>query len=181
MEHQLFEAGLAPNTRRAYQTGIAKLEQFRLVSNRSASWPVPIAHVRAFLAYLATNKVASSTASTYIAGIAFEHKSRNLPDSTKNFVVKKMLEGYKRLNPRKDTRTPITIDMLRGLIQSLPQVCDSPYEAAMFKAAFLLSFSSFMRVSEFTAASKKVWAHTVSIQDIHVAEDMSVKVHLWSS
>ena len=66
-----------------------------------------------------------------------------------------MKEGCKRLKSGVDSRRPITFQILKRLIQVLPSICKSSYEASLFKAVFLLAFFGFLRVSEFACSSKK--------------------------
>jgi hypothetical protein len=73
-----------------------------------------------------------------------------LSDLTDNFIIKKMLGGYDNLNKRCDTRQPITLDILIQSSDAEVHICSSKYEVVMFKAAFALAFSAFLRVREIT-------------------------------
>ena len=83
-----------------------------------------------------------------MSGISFQHKVNDLYDPTKSFVVKKLLEGCKRIRRSNDIRAPITTTVLGKIISILPQICISPYEAQLFRAAYLLAYFGLMRVSE---------------------------------
>ena len=83
-----------------------------------------------------------------MSGISFQHKVNDLYDPTKSFVVKKLLEGCKRVRRLNDIRAPITTTVLGTIISILPEICISPYEAQLFRAAYLLAYFGLMRVSE---------------------------------
>ena len=73
-----------------------------------------------------------------------------MPDLTDNFIIKKMLGGYDKLNKRCDIRKPITLDILIQLSDALVHICSSKYQVLMFKIAFVLAFSAFLRVGAIT-------------------------------
>jgi hypothetical protein len=76
-------------------------------------------------------------------------------DNTKSFLVTKILEGSKRKNsPKADLRLPVSMNLLKRLIQSPPFVCTSVYESTMFASAFSLCFFGLLRVGEITSQSK---------------------------
>ena len=94
-----------------------------------------------------------STVTTYLSGVSYAHKTRNLTDYTKSFIISQMLEGLRRRNPQKsDIRTPISVDLLKKLISSLRWICNSDYEACMFSSAFSLAYFAMLRVSELAVA-----------------------------
>ena len=86
----------------------------------------------------------------YLSGISFHLKIQGLSDLTDNFIIKKMLGGYDKLNKRCDIRKPITLDILIQLSDALVHICSSKYQVLMFKIAFVLVFSAFLRVGEIT-------------------------------
>lgn len=51
-----------------------------------------------------------------------------------------------RLDQRKDNRMPITTDFLEALVQVLPSVCCSIYEANLFTAMFVTAFCGYLRI-----------------------------------
>jgi len=61
-----------------------------------------------------------------------------------------MLGGYDKLNKRCHIRKPITLDILIQLSDALVHICSSKYQVLMFKIAFVLVFSAFLRVGEIT-------------------------------
>jgi hypothetical protein len=62
--------------------------------------------------------------------------TNNLEDRTQSFILKKMLQGMQRLDKKKDSRKPITIDILQKIIPILRMVCSSNYETHLLSAAY---------------------------------------------
>ena len=63
-------------------------------------------------------------------------------------MIKKMLEGCRRLRQRKDVRVPITLSILTRICQQLPFVTYSRYETLLFQAVYSLAYFGLFRVSE---------------------------------
>ena len=71
-----------------------------------------------------------------------------MKNSCFNFRCQKLLEGYRRLNPSKDTRMPITLDILTKIWVILEKTCFSSYETTLFRAAYSLAFFGLFRAGE---------------------------------
>jgi hypothetical protein len=50
----------------------------------------------------------ASTAKSYISGLSFKMKVMAIQDTTKSFVITKMLSGRERMHTRVNARKPIT-------------------------------------------------------------------------
>ncbi|VDI66677.1 Hypothetical predicted protein [Mytilus galloprovincialis] len=90
---RLFYDSLAGNTRKSYPRARSVLDSFQLLYTLDKVWPVPVEQLVQFIAYLSLKHYSPATVRLYISGISFSHKERNLEDTTKNFVVSKMLGG----------------------------------------------------------------------------------------
>ena len=176
-EIKLIEGGIAENTRKLYISGLAKFYEYRRNTGEPLLWPATTQQVRAFIAFLLVKKKSP----TYATGIAYHHKINNLTDPTNNFVVRKMLEGFKRLKPQKDTRVPITIDMLKKIIEHSKFTCANPYEVSLFKSAVLTGYFGLLRISEYTSESKRNNSHAVQINDVLRNFDGSISIVIKTS
>lgn len=96
-----------------------------------------------------------STVGIHVSTISYFNKINNLVDNTKQFIVNSMLEGFRRLSKRYDTRHPITQNVLIQLLSAVPNACRSQYECLMFSDAFCLAYIGLLRISEFALPSKK--------------------------
>ena len=161
MEHlQLEIRGLladsvAPRTHSLYQRAWQFFRWFNLRHGLFAENSHPTLHqLVQFIAFLSVNNYSPATISSYVSGIASTLRLYSLPDITQHFIVKRLLDGCRRRNSRRDTRRPITLDILRRIIPILGSVCVSQFEALLFRTAFLLAFFGFMRVGELTAPTR---------------------------
>lgn len=129
-------------------------------------WPPSLEDITYFVSYLSLKGLASSTAKTYLAGVGYECKITGYEDVTNHFLIRKMLEGLSRSKSAKDTRAPITLDLLKKIIYTLPTICYSVYETHLFKAAFTLAFFGLMRVSELVIDDKRENTSPVNLVDV---------------
>lgn len=145
-------------------------------------WPLPLDHVTQFIAYLSCIDFSPTSVKCYIAGLNFYSKLQNYGDIANNFVVRKMLEGMKRVKSRgMDTRLPITLDLLRKILVILPKICSSNYESILFTTAFVTAFFAFLRVGEVTVSnSNSLPNHTIMIKDV-IASPSNVQLYIASS
>ena len=114
---------------------------------------------------------ASTTITTYTAGLSYYHKLHNLEDPTASFVVKKLLEGCRRRRHNHDVRAPITDSIFRKVCSVLPDVCFSQYEAFLFRAAYLLAYFGLMRVSEIVYTSPSQASRPLLLTDLLITEN----------
>ena len=66
-----------------------------------------------------------STANTYVSALGYCHRLVGAPDPSKVFWVVEMLKGYKKMGMRIDNRRPITLPILRNLIEVTPSLCST--------------------------------------------------------
>jgi hypothetical protein len=95
-----------------------------------------------------------NTISTYLAALSYYLKFKGKPDITNNFIIKKLVNGDKRLAAGPDIRRPITVTVLGHLLQALAHVTKAYYQRIMFEAMFLLACYAFLRIVEITSRSK---------------------------
>ena len=128
-------------------------------------WPVPLSDLINFVAFLEKSGYKASTAKSYISGLSFKMKMLGMSDTTKSFIISKMLHGMEKLHKRVDARKPITFEILEKIITALPNVCSSNYESTLFASTFSIAFFGFLRVGEF-ALSTNSERHMLQIQDV---------------
>ena len=121
-----------------------------------------------------------STISCYLSGVAFYSKINGFKDSTREFVVRKALEGVKRnVGSKSDSCLSITRDILVSLITVLPSVCNSQYETKLFKAVFSVAFHGLLRIGEL-AINNGCSRHVLLISNLAISND-HLKLKLPSS
>lgn len=117
-------------------------------------FPLDVEHIILFISYCYTKHLAPQTVTTYVSALGHFNKLAGYSDTTQVFVVRRALQGFKKLKGSPDVRLPITPSILRKLIVSLPNCTSSFYQCSLFKAMFLLAFHAFLRVGEITNTDK---------------------------
>lgn len=179
MDHLLLNS-IANSTRQAYSNSLSKFFNFRAQNGFGNSWPAPLIDIICFIAHAFKCGFSHSSINGYLAGISFFSKINDLSDNTQKFVVRKMLEGFKRSRGcNQDSRLPITKELLKSLILILPNVCSSQYEVKLFSAIFSLCFHAFLRVGE-VAISNKNNEHVLDFHNLLVFPN-SLQLYIASS
>lgn len=103
-----------------------------------------------YIAHCSQRGMCYSTVVTRLSAIAFVHRSKQLPDNTVHFLVRKSLLGYKKIHSSLDSRRPITYELLGTIHQYAAAVISDPYSLALFRSMFTLAFFAFLRIGEYT-------------------------------
>lgn len=167
---KLLSASISVNSQTVYKNALSAFARFRHQYNFPNTWPSPVEHIIFFVSYCFNSGYSPSTITTYISGISFYHKLRDINDPTATFIVKKLLEGCKRIRPRKDVRAPITEEILSKICIVLPDICYSSYESCLFKAAYLTAYYGLLRVSETVFTSQIQADRPLQSSDVQVIE-----------
>ena len=135
--------------------------QFHSVIFRTASFNLPIspATLALFIAYMFDRNYAPSTVNTYISCLSYSHKLAGLSDPTRVFYIVQMLKGYGKKGFRLDCRLPITLPILKHLIEVSPHISGSHYQVCQFRAMCSLAFFAFLRIGEITTTSSSTCQH----------------------
>ena len=103
-------------------------------------------------------------------GLNYFQKLYGMPSLFDSFLIRNMLEGYKRLYSRKDGRAPITRDILKKICNALPAVCKTTYECQLFTAVYSLAYFGLFRVSELVFTVNELSDCPLRIDDIKCDE-----------
>jgi hypothetical protein len=159
------------------------LLRFRREYRFPDSWPVPLDQLLNFVDYLSFTGLSPTSVTTYILGIGYTHKARGLENKTNNFLITKILEGLRRKRVKSsDVRAPVTLDLLRRLLQALQKVCTSNYEVCLFSSAFTLAFFALLRIREITLDNKlDTGPHVICYEDISFSNKNEMYLRIRSS
>ena len=112
-------------------------------------------HLQQFMVYLYKRGLAPSTIQGKLSAVAFQAKSNGYRDTTGDFRVRKMIEGWSKERGRTlDTRAPISPDILERMCTQWRTLCRDEYEISLFHAASLIAFFGALRISELVAQGK---------------------------
>ena len=105
---------LAASTRRAYERAVAGYREFTLACGTLSPFPLTESSTLRYLSHLHGSGLAPKTLRVQLSGLAFFAKLHGGWDPGNSFIVRRALEGWRRLTPpRPDARRPISIQMLR--------------------------------------------------------------------
>ncbi|SNX87255.1 uncharacterized protein MEPE_05965 [Melanopsichium pennsylvanicum] len=87
--------------------------------------------------------------------------------------LERVVRGFKRIvgTPLPVAKLPITLPLLRRLVQALHSVCPSQHDRRMYRAAFCLAFACFLRSGELTWEAQG--PNVLTIAAVSFAEDLS--------
>ncbi len=168
---------LAPGVLSTYQKQFSQFISFgQHTLSLNKTFPASTSAVAAFISHLFHLGYASSTMATYmyLSTIAHFHKINDYHDPTASFLVKKMLQGAKRLRPTGDLRAPVTPDFLHPLVQSTSQTTDSYYNRLLVSAMYLLSFHAFLRIGEIAVPSSTKASEVVQLSQIQLQDNLCI-------
>ncbi|WAR17904.1 hypothetical protein MAR_032498 [Mya arenaria] len=107
----------------------------------------------------------------FMHGISFFLKLNNLQHFTRAFIIQKMLCGLRRNRPVKDTKMPLTIDILKQILRALPFVASLTYETSIFNAAFVIAFFCFSIIGEIAEVGKAdPYTKVAQISDVSLSD-----------
>lgn len=75
-----------------------------------------------------------------LAALAFWFKLRGVTDHTKSFLVRQAVRGFRKGFKVRDSRRPVSYDLLLQLSSVLEDLCRSSFEVVLFRCAFSLAF-----------------------------------------
>lgn len=164
----LINHALAPSTFKTYCRQLKVFAEFVLLTENSVNFfPPSIRSILRFICFLYSYRnLSPASVQTYITAISYFGKLMGLEDIGKKFAVQKLLGAYKRVGEALESRYPITFDLLIKLVCSIDNFGFDVYHAHMFKAAFMIAFHGFLRVSEFTCISSSKFGHCLLLENI---------------
>ena len=141
--------GLAPSTRKVYQSGDARYMHFCRAA-KSTPYPTTEETILLFIAHLHRNRLAHGTIKSYLATVRYGQIGRGLGNPAIHAMprVEYVLKGVKKATPKSSRRClPITPTILLA-IKAVWQKDPSLRDARMLWAASCLCFFGFLRSGE---------------------------------
>lgn len=104
-----------------------------------------------------------------LSALAFWCKLKGFCDVTKSFMVRQAMKGFRKGSRTRDSRCPVSFDLLLSLGDRLLLVCDDSFELALFHLAFSLAFFGAFCISELVSSSRFRCGGLVFL-DVHLVE-----------
>ena len=141
--------------------------------NLEQVWPLPVEHLQQFMVHLHRRGLMPGTIQGKLSALAFYSRVQGYRDHSKDYRIRKMLEGWTRKRGKvQDSRSPISPVLLQQLSEQWVSLCRSEYERALFRVASLLAFFGALRVSELVAAGKEDKSRVaLQLRDVFLGED----------
>jgi len=159
----------APSTLQTYKNAWASFKTFQKTIQATTTKTVTEQHLTRFISYLSLIKqLAPTTIKTYVAGIRYNLKLRNMQAFDDSFMIKRILLGSGRTYISPSKRAALTLDKVTLFVKALPSVTQNPYKTKMFAAAILMSYYGLMRPGECVGSTHAVQFKNVIIHKDHV-------------
>ena len=126
--------------------------------------PVNTRCIALYLSYLHHTGKSVSSLRTALAGIAFKHKIGGYVDPTKEFILLRIIAGTAKTRRSPPKKRPITVDILRNLVDGLHKLKLTHTEVVLYKAVFFIMYYACLRISE--VASSNHLKHTLMFNDV---------------
>ena len=114
-----------------------------------------------------------------LSALAFQAKSRGLPEFSSGFHIRKMIEGWAKERGRfKDLRALRSPELLKGICRQWGSICRDEYEVSLFRAATLLTFFAALQISQVVAGGKRDGSRAALQRADVQMEDGVVRLHI---
>ena len=145
----LLLATMSSSTAATYKRAFNLLREFQQsIPPHANFWPASEALITSFIAFLYHKDLAASTIATYISALGSLHKFAGFADPTSTFLVKKTLYGVQKTRFQKDSRLPITSDIINKLLNQILTASMSKFNKLLISAMFQVAFHVFLRIGE---------------------------------
>nr|XP_028606916.1 uncharacterized protein LOC114607664 [Podarcis muralis] len=166
-------ASVAPSTLRSYRKAWCDFLGFRFgLSGLSHSTPPTTDDVLQYLSHLDDLGRATKTLKIHVAAISFFSKATFAQDPCSDFLIRRAIEGWGRLQPPRTVgRKPISYGLLSQIRVKLRTICWSKFEARLFSAAYAIAFFGALRVGEVVCeASARGSTRGLLCEDVQLSE-----------
>lgn len=136
------------------------------MSPNVVSIPLPLQGVCNFIGHLFQNQYSASSIASHISALSYIHKLLEVNDPTQSFIVRKLLKGCHKLAPAKDSRLPVTKEILRKLLNATEHTVPQALNKLLLRALYLLSFNAFLRLGEVVIKSPSDCGKVIQVQDV---------------
>lgn len=164
----LLYLAMAESTWESYNRVWSQLQQFVARQGCVFQLPVTVHMVSLYVTSLWLAGYSHATVATNLSIIAFAHKIRDLPDPTSAFLIRKLLLAVKKSKPKRDTRRPITINILAQLVGLIGRLDLSQWDMILLQAILIIMYTGGHRVGELVVSGKNS-RHTVKYDQLFVA------------
>jgi len=165
----LLQNSLSYSARKSYRRSWELFCQYFTTYNIKVTMPLQIVQVCNFIGHLFWKQYSPSSIASHVSAISYVHKLLQLNDPTNSFIVRKLIKGCNNLSGTIDTRLPITMDILKNIMQGIEPAVQDFYLRIMLRAIFLLAFHALLRLGEIVAKSYADYGKILQREDISIS------------
>lgn len=144
-------ASLSSKTRTQYRKVIDQYSAFHAQHYpHSQLLPLNSGIIMQFITKLHLSGNSSASITSSVSALNYVNKVTGGQDLYNCFCFSRLVKGIRAINPSRDTRLPITLDILGNLCNAINKIYTDNYESTLLRAMFLLAFHGFLRVGEIT-------------------------------
>ena len=160
----ILASALTPASKRAYDAAWNKFATFADFHGLPCSLPLPSDHILWFLTDLFNRGLSYASFPPLLSALSYHHKMGGAVDSTKSFQLQQFLVSVKRKRSSRDSRQPLTHNILATLLLQLERSALPVYDRRLFAAMFLLAFHFGLRLGEITRSP-----HNLMLDAVHLS------------
>lgn len=162
---ELTAVSITKSTKQSYAASWSLFKVFAEELNLCVNLPIPPHVIPLFVAYLFQKGFAPTTIRSHLSAIAYSHRIAGFHSPTDSFLVNKMLKGIANSNCTMDQRYPITLPILHSLLNIIPKLAPSAFQASLFSAMFATAFYGFLRCGEMCDSPHNIQFHQVQCDE----------------
>ena len=141
-----------------YQNAKTTLEYFRKKFKLDQIWPPHITHIINCIRHMPTYNYSAAK-----SGLNFSNKMHEHIDYAQSFVVQKLLAVVSK-KKKNDIWKIITMSLLKQIIEALPNICSSFFEATLVGSIFHNHYLGFWGIEEVVQSG--ISDHTLEVDAI---------------
>lgn len=147
----LLQSSLSYSARKSYPRSWELFCQYFNTYNIKVTMPLQIAQVCNCIGHLFWKQYRPSSIASHVSAINYVHRLLQLNDHTNYFIVRKLIKDCNNLSGTIDTRLPITMHILKNIMQGIEPAVQDFYLRIMLRAIFLFAFHALLRLGEIVA------------------------------
>ena len=159
---------LAPGTQKNYLSRWKEFKNYYHTHYDEFHYSASKLHLALYITHLRYVKSAKSfSIRNHLSAITFYFNLKGITPPTTSFHAKSLLKSYERSDAKLldvNIRLPITHNILISMIQIVPHISDSNYEALLLQSLYAIMYWSLLRVSEVTTSEDN--AHNLLMSNI---------------
>jgi hypothetical protein len=131
--------------------------------------PTPML-IQWFVCHLAHKGLKGNTVRSYVSALSFWAQDLGGSAISEDFHVQQLLKGLDNATEAPDTRIPIMLPVLSGLIGAVPRMFADAYDVMLYQAMFATAFFAFLRVGEMTTDGSVSHVPVLTIKDVELGQ-----------